>query len=537
MLIEIKCDKFKFQPNNFNPGLNIIVGSDDGGNSIGKSTFLMIIDFVFGGSDYLEKSIDVHKNIGEHDVFFTFQFNDDIRRFCRNTLEQNIVYVCDESYNKISTITLDQYFDFLKNSYQINYPDLSFRNEVGRFFRIYGRENLQEKKPMHSFLADKGSNCIKSLLKLFDCYSTISEAEQKYDYCSKEKKAVEQAAKYSLVNKIGLRQYKDNIKIIETLAKQIEKIIKETDAGLKDNNSTITDEVLRLKDELSKLRISRSRNIHERNKINEYNSSHTTTDQYAQLKNFFPEINLEKICELENFHEGITKILNAEIKEELNRYDMVIAELTAAIEALEEQIKERSNIQSLSKNVLLQLTALQKQQEELIEQNALYEKYNAISTTVNNLKSHISRLKQSYLDEIQVKINSEMEVLNDYIYNGQNKAPIIKIGDSNYYFSTPDDTGTGTSYKSMIVYDLSILTLTALPVLVHDSYLLKQIQDTAIEKILELYLQSGKQIFISIDKINSLTEKTISIIEENKVLTLYPNGGELFGRCWNKKEQ
>ena len=65
MLIEIKCDKFKEQPQGFSSGLNVIVGSDDGGNSIGKSTFLMIIDFVFGGSDYLEKSIDVHKNIGE----------------------------------------------------------------------------------------------------------------------------------------------------------------------------------------------------------------------------------------------------------------------------------------------------------------------------------------------------------------------------------------------------------------------------------------------------------------------------------------
>ena len=55
------------------------------------------------------------------------------------------------------------------------------------------------------------------------------------------------------------------------------------------------------------------------------------------------------------------------------------------------------------------------------------------------------------------------------IYNGQNKAPIISFGDSNYSFTTPDDTGTGTSYKSMIVYDLAVLSLTGLPILVHDS--------------------------------------------------------------------
>lgn len=203
---------------------------------------------------------------------------------------------------------------------------------------------------------------------------------------------------------------------------------------------------------------------------------------------------------------------------------------------MDTKIKERSSIQSLSKSILLQLAALQKQKEELIVQNELFKKYKTIKVSLSDLKKHISNIKQAYLDELQYQINIKMESLNDYIYNGQNKTPFIKLNDSSYTFTTPDDTGTGTSYKSMIVFDLAILTLTPLPVLIHDSYLLKQIQDTAIEKILELYLQSHKQIFISIDKTHSLTQRSIDIINDNKVLTLYPNGGKLFGRCWNKKQ-
>jgi hypothetical protein len=68
----------------------------------------------------------------------------------------------------------------LKNNYSVNYDQLSFRNEIGRFFRVYGRENLQEKKPIHAFHADNGLNCINSILKLFDKYSTIS-ADTNYD--------------------------------------------------------------------------------------------------------------------------------------------------------------------------------------------------------------------------------------------------------------------------------------------------------------------------------------------------------------------
>lgn len=52
MLKRITCDKFKTQPEDFRPGLNVILGSSDGSNAIGKSTFLLILDFVFGGDNY-----------------------------------------------------------------------------------------------------------------------------------------------------------------------------------------------------------------------------------------------------------------------------------------------------------------------------------------------------------------------------------------------------------------------------------------------------------------------------------------------------
>ena len=172
MLIEIKCDKFKVQSNQFNMGLNIVVGSDDGGNSIGKSTVLIIIDFVFGGSDYLEKSIDVHANVGEHNIYYTFLFDGVYYHYCRNTLEKNIVYVCDKSYNKISYITLENYTKRLKELYGFAEQQLSFRSDIGRYFRIYGRENLQEKKPLHLALQENGLSCINALLKLFDTFRT-----------------------------------------------------------------------------------------------------------------------------------------------------------------------------------------------------------------------------------------------------------------------------------------------------------------------------------------------------------------------------
>lgn len=53
-----------------------------------------------------------------------------------------------------------------------------------------------------------------------------------------------------------------------------------------------------------------------------------------------------------------------------------------------------------------------------------------------------------------------------------------------------------SNYIPMVLFDLAVLQDTCLPILVHDSVLLKQIEDVAIEKILDMYKDSEKQIFI-----------------------------------------
>lgn len=104
--------------------------------------------------------------------------------------------------------------------------------------------------------------------------------------------------------------------------------------------------------------------------------------------------------------------------------------------------------------------------------------------------------------------------------------------ENGYHFFTPDDTGTGIAYKGLVVYDLAVLGLTELPVLAHDSVVLKQISDDAIERIVELYSTGGKQVIIALDKQDSYSEKTAKLLGEAAVLRLTSNGQELFGKSW-----
>lgn len=122
--------------------------------------------------------------------------------------------------------------------------------------------------------------------------------------------------------------------------------------------------------------------------------------------------------------------------------------------------------------------------------------------------------------------------LNDNIYKGSYNAPVLEFTDNGYIFFTPDDTGAGIAYKGLVVYDLAVLGLTKLPILVHDSVVLKQISDDAIERIIELYSSCGKQVIITLDKQDSYSEKTGELLSESAVLNLGNNGKELFGRSW-----
>ncbi|MBQ6827630.1 MAG: AAA family ATPase, partial [Thermoguttaceae bacterium] len=124
MLIEIWCDKFRQKKVEFKEGLNVILGAETGDNSIGKSTFLLIIDFVFGGNTYAN-NVDIRNNVGEHDVFFAFKFGEEVFKFCRNNCNNSqYVWKCDDAYNKKEKVALADFNRWLAERYKIALPDL-----------------------------------------------------------------------------------------------------------------------------------------------------------------------------------------------------------------------------------------------------------------------------------------------------------------------------------------------------------------------------------------------------------------------------
>lgn len=101
MLKQISCQLFRENgqprpPIKFTHGLNTILGAVKGeAGSIGKSTMMLIIDFAFGGNTYVGS--DAVKELGDHTIYFTFEFADGQYHFARTPTDPKLVARVDEN--------------------------------------------------------------------------------------------------------------------------------------------------------------------------------------------------------------------------------------------------------------------------------------------------------------------------------------------------------------------------------------------------------------------------------------------------------
>ncbi len=536
MLSEIFCEEFHQKTIVFNEGFNVVLGTNTGDNSIGKSSFLLIVDFVFGGDTY-SKSVDILDNIGSHIIGFKFIFGGQPFYFSRKIDESNVVHKCDENYNVISSMSNEAYCKWLAQMYNITMYGSTFRDTVGRYIRVYGKENYDEKRPLHYVPQEAGSKAIIAILKLFNFYSAIERFEKKLEGSIKAQSVFEKAQKLDYIAKIGKRTFNTNQKEISRIESEIQELSDQISSNLLDVDSEASEQAIQIKKALSKAKRLRS---YTRNRLatladcQEYKFSSTTED-FEELARYFPNANLRHIREIEAFHQKISAIFNEEILNEKSNVDTQLSDYDSIVTDLENQLKSLVNNPNLSQLVLQKHADLLNEKKKLQQENQSYLKLEKLKQTKAADQENLKSAKDTQLGMIEKKLNFEMDRINDLLYSQRYNAPYIHFTDSNYVFKTPDDTGTGVAYKGLVVFDLSIMHLTQMPILVHDSVVLKHIADDAIEGIVNQYIACGKQTIIALDKQESYTPKTATLLEKYSILKLAPNGEELFGRSWGKK--
>lgn len=545
MLIEMKSPAFKKQgdgrpPIRFKEGLNVVLGKEDGAMSIGKSSSLLAIDFVFGGNTYIKS--DGVKKEGHHTIYFTFMFDDKKYYFARNTGDSNTVFICNENYELTGAqYTIEEYTTWLKGKYHLDFVGLSFRTALSSFFRIYGKKNTDELNPLQGIPGQNKDKSISSIVALFNRFKDIEEFKANVTEHKKKLDAYKEARKYQFISDLvgGQKKYEENLMRIRDLELQLETLMEEAEKGHSDEEIELNKKKAALTNE--KLTIEKAIHAKEMKQrlvsMNLEYGLYPTEADITALQEFFPEVNLRKLYEIERYHQKLAKILDAQFTDEKATIETELSALHQQLDGVNAQIKQLGFVGNISREFLDRHSALKRDIDALKNQNEAFLKEKELQMAKANADAVLKRSIESILKEIENTLNNKMEEFNDSLFSTKKKPPQVHFYAYNSCkFETPDNTGTGSNYKGMLIYDLAVLFSTALPALAHDSLLFKNLGKDIEDGIFRIYNSTRKQIFIAYDKQGDCRPATKKILEDNCVLRLSTNNCELYGRSWDSQE-
>ncbi|AZD33597.1 hypothetical protein C4K22_0832 [Pseudomonas chlororaphis subsp. aurantiaca] len=531
MLKFIECDWFVEKRITFHENLNIVVGDRVNSNSIGKSTLLKVIDFVYGGSTLLFHGKDVAETLGHHSYKYMLILDREYT-FERNTGSASIVNFHDPE-GGVKIWNLDEYLEFLKTHYTVSIPDLSFRAVVSPVTRVWGRENLDVSRPLHDFRAERGSQCIDYIIKVFELFGALSDLSFRLTNLESELKSFNSAVKKNIITKIQKSKYLENQEKITNNQLRLDGIRQQLAALAISVNELIDEKVLDQKvqkNSLLELKMTLSSEL-ERVKSNLENNSNITRRNFQPLLDIIPSINIQKLESIESFHKGLTHILRKEIKEKeselIGQINLVDADIQECNKAITHALAQSGNPAYIVDSVMdisLELTKLSKE-------NELYEKLIELSSQIKKLKVSLKGKKLEILEGIEDSLNKDISNLVEFIYKEARSSPQLTLKPDSYSYEIPKDTGTGKAYSNLILLDTSLLRHTKIPYLVHDSLLFKNVENKAIENLLRVYSSLSQQSFISLD--GEIVESTSASEIVSKGAVIYLSSEKLlYTRDW-----
>lgn len=546
MLKSIYCDQLKTKANpsgmlSFHPGLNVILGTNRGTTSIGKSTALLLVDFAFGGDTYAKH--DAVRELGDHTVYSLFEFDGTEYRFARNTSSLATFAQMDAQGQVVGDLNKQEFGAWMAEQYGIDFPDLQFRNTVSRFFRIYGKNNYNELRPLEVRGGTEGQKkAIDVLIRLFNRYEEILEFELQLQRADEKIKAFKAARKYEFIPSSvdGKTKYQENTAEIEVLRQKKQELESSDNRRIDQEEivkaNQVNELMLQLRDRRAELRRKKS-DLHLIN-LNMQQGVYPTEADLQSLQRFFPEANLRSLLDIERFHNKIQAILQDELEAAKDELQNELGPLEEQVEQIQRRIQEIQPSMAFSREFLDAYTTLDRRIHKLEDENKAFDTRSSLDEEKKSANERLKAQIHRILNELESTIQAGMNEISDVVSNGVKNAPELHLNEyDSYSFETPCDTGTGTNFRGMLIYDLTILEKTALPAIAHDSNLFSNMEDADVARLLKLYAQqTDKQVFVSLDHQSRLGPEVEQLVKDHTVIALGPEDRALFGGQWGKKD-
>lgn len=536
MLVEIRSAVLRKSVITFHAGLNVVLGDENATNSIGKSTALMLVDFAFGGDSFMEYNYDAIRVLGQHTYEFAFRFGSRTYNFRRDTIAANVVYRCDSSYAPLGEMSIKDYTSWLKSMYLAGIKAVTFRGAVGLYSRIWPKPNIKNVQlPLHAVAAESGTECVLGLIKLFGRFPEIEQAQLEVNEKATQRKALYGAFKHSIVEPITKPTYTNNVVELQAITNEVETIKAELAKFALNIREVVDRDLLELKkskDTLLALRLNLQSRL-QRTERNLKGSKFIQSKQFEALQEFFPTANFERIAEIEMFHSSIAGVLKSELLDSQKKLNLQLHEVDERIRGVDDDISGRLKNFDNPGALVDRVASLSERWNRLRGQNLLFEKKTRMDSEFKALQTTLSEIKTRVIKDLQEEINVRIKEVVGRIYGKGARAPALELKEDGYKFKIVDDTGTGTAYANLVIFDLAILSLTQLPLLIHDSPLFKNVENSAVAKFLWEYLRIDKQVFIALDQIEKYGPEVAAELRRLCVCAL-DISDVLFTKRWSK---
>lgn len=207
---------------------------------------------------------------------------------------------------------------------------------------------------------------------------------------------------------------------------------------------------------------------------------------------------------------------------------------------IKDEITQTKTVPNVSQAILKEYARITTELNNLHEANENFDKLERLKKVASDYAQTRDEVINQQLLQIESSVNQQMrEITLEILHDERHMPPILRLEKLNRYtFKTPNDGGTGAQYRGLITFDLANMAIAPVPFVVHDSVLLKNIEKPVFSEIIKVYEKqkdSSKQVFMAYDTLDSYSEETQRIVNDNAVLELSPEGNELFGWAWNKE--
>lgn len=445
----------------FNPSLNIITNNYD------VNGILMLIDYCFGGNKFIEHRKEEYLG---YEVEFVFLLNGKKWIFGRHTSHPKDVKVYTEGYRKEESWDINKYKKWLMKEYGIQCKDIELWKFINRFFRIIDTYAFDEIAYDSRELYVGNANEIEKIYNQYDDIEIINNNIKSLDV---EKKTYSSLLEYEKIRNEGIlfhNKDEDKIGLDDEYAKQEIKLRK-----MMHRHRELT-----LKYNLVSQSVSESTNVRE--------------NDLSKLSFYFPDVNIRRIKEIQNFHTKLYSILKEEREEELESLEVLILEVKKAIAKL------RGDIESNYDNHQVDVQEVKGYIKRRIDE---------LNNEMESVKRLLIKKENEVILDIENKINAHVEKYSNDLFESKRVPLKIKVGKHNHELTS--EPMFAASIDMIAVADASILKSSLLPAIAYDERILQNIDTKTIDKLLLLYQGINKQIFIPFDFNKPHGEEAIGI--------------------------